>query len=94
MTSQQADRYVSFQGIDCDGRAQLILSYIEQYLNAPPHDSPWLDYFQQKLRDRASLGQDELHFVASQINNIQAFFEDYEDQKALALLEQVEEECC
>jgi hypothetical protein len=94
MTKQKTDRYTSFQGIDCDGRAKLILNYVEQYLNSPTHHSPWLDYFQQKLRDRVSIGQDELHFVSSQINNIQALFEDYEDKKALALLEQLEEECC
>ncbi|MFP4132903.1 MAG: N(2)-fixation sustaining protein CowN [Halothece sp.] len=94
MTTEQTDRYISFQGIDCDGKARAILNYIEQYVNSPPHHSPWLDYFQQKLRDRVSIGQDELHFVASQINNIQALFEDYEDNQALALLEKVEEECC
>lgn len=94
MTQQRTDRYVTFQGIDCDGKAQRILTNIEQYLDAPPHDSPWLDYFRQKLRDRASIGQDELHFVGSQINHIRAFFEEYQNEQALALLEQVEEECC
>ncbi|MGF1498309.1 MAG: N(2)-fixation sustaining protein CowN [Elainellaceae cyanobacterium] len=47
-----------------------------------------------KLRDRLSLGQDELHFVGSQMNNIRALFEEYEDDQALDLLEQVEEDCC
>ncbi len=94
MINEKTDRYISFQGIDCDGRGQKILSYIEQYVDAPPHYSPWLDYFQQKLRDRVAIDQDALHFVSSQINNIYALFEEYEDTKALDLLEKVEEECC
>lgn len=94
MTTEKTDRYVSFEGIDCDGKSKRILNYIEQYLTSPPHESPWLDYFRQKLRDREALGQDELYFVGSQINPIQSLFEEYNDTEALALLEQVEEECC
>jgi len=41
------------------------------------------EQFQQKLRDRVSIEQDALHFIGSQINNIDALFEDYEDTKAL-----------
>ena len=94
MTTEKTDRYVSFGGIDCDGKSKRVLSYIEQYLASPPHESPWLDYFRQKLRDREALGQDELYFVGSQINHIRSLFEDYDDTKALDLLDQVEEECC
>lgn len=94
MAEQDPNRYVSFQGIDCDGRAADILSAIQQYIDSPPYESPWLEYFRDKLRDRAALGQDDLYFVGSQINNIHALFEEYEDQAALHLLEQVEEECC
>ena len=94
MTTEETNRYVSFGGIDCDGKSKRVLSYIEQYLASPPHQSPWLEYFQQRLRDRKALGQDELHFVGSQINHIRSLFEDYNDTEALSLLEQVEEECC
>lgn len=94
MITEKTDRYISFQGIDCDGRAHQILNYIEQYIDSPPPHSPWVDYFQQKLRDRVSIEQDALHFIGSQINNIYALFEDYEDTKALDLLEKIEEECC
>ncbi|AFZ43790.1 hypothetical protein PCC7418_1607 [Halothece sp. PCC 7418] len=94
MTTEKTDRYVSFEGIDCDGKSKRLLSYIEQYLASPPHESPWLDYFRQKLRDREALGQDELYFVGSQINPMRSLFEEYNDNEALVLLQQVEEECC
>lgn len=94
MTKQNIDRYVSFQGLDCDGKAKQILNSIEQYLHSPPHHSPWLDYFRDKLRRRLSLGQDELYFVACYVNDIRSLLEDYEDREALELLERVEEECC
>ncbi len=88
------DRYVSFQGLDCDAKARQVLAYIEQYVANPPHPSPWLDYFRLRLANRQQLGADELYFVGSQINHVRALFEDYDNPEALALLEQVEEECC
>jgi len=94
MTQKTTDRYISFQGIDCDGKAHRILSYIEQYVEEPPRYSPWLAYFQKHLSSRISLGQDDLYFVGSQINSIRSLFEDYDDTEALALLEQLEEDCC
>ena len=94
MSQQNMDRYISFQGIDCDGKAHRIMNWVKQYIESPPHHSPWPEYFQAKLRNRHSLGQDDLFFVCSQINNINSLFEEYEDAKALNLLEQVEEDCC
>ncbi|MEM7594796.1 MAG: N(2)-fixation sustaining protein CowN [Cyanobacteria bacterium P01_A01_bin.83] len=94
MSQQKPDRYVNFQGIDCDGRARRILGNIEQYTDNPPHNSPWSNYFQTKCGERLSIGQDELHFVCSQMNNVYSLFDEYEDTDALNLLEQIEEECC
>ena len=94
MTQQKTDRYVNFQGIDCDGNARLILGNIEKYTKNPPHNSSWSEYFRAKLRERVSIEQDELHFICSQMNNVYSLFEEYEDTEALNLLEQIEEECC
>ncbi len=94
MTQPTGDRYVSFRGIDCDGKARQLLEYIKQYTAEPPHPSPWVDYFRTKLANQQSLGQDDLYFVGSQINSVHALFEEYNNEEALALLGQVEEECC
>lgn len=94
MSQQEVDRYVSFQGTDCDRKACSIVNYIEQYVENPPHKNPWLKYFQDALDKRASLGQDPLFLVCSQMNNIRSLFEEYEDENALELLEDIEENCC
>ena len=94
MSQQEVDRYVSFQGTDCDGKACRVVKHIEQYVENPPHSSPWLEYFQDKLNKRASLGQDALFLVCSQMNNIRSLFEEYKNIEALNLLENIEEDCC
>lgn len=94
MSQPNPDRYVSFHGIDCDGKAHRLMAQIQQYVDCPPHSSPWVQYFRQKLSDRQALGQDDLYFVGSQINNIRALLEEYGDTAALAVLEQLEEDCC
>ncbi len=94
MTSNQPDRYTSFQGIECDANARHLLDRIQYHLEHHTQPSPWLDYFQRKLSERQKLGQDELFFVGSQINNIRSLFEQFEDTEALSLLDQVENDCC
>ena len=94
MSQQSINRYLSFQGIGCDEKAHRLMSCIEQYTENPPHSSSWSKYFQVKLSNSLALGQDELFLVCSQMNNIRALFEEYEDAEALELLECVEEDCC
>ena len=94
MAQQKTDRYVNFQGIDCDGQASQLIDYIEKYTKNPPYNSSWSEYFQAKLQERLSIGQDKLHFICSQMNDVYSLFEEYEDTKGLNLLEKIEEECC
>ncbi|MEM8674832.1 MAG: N(2)-fixation sustaining protein CowN [Cyanobacteria bacterium P01_G01_bin.67] len=94
MTESKIDRYVNFQNIDCDGQARCLIDYIKKYTENPPFNSSWSEYFQAKLPEGLSIGQDELHFICSQMNNVFSLFEEYEDTDALNLLEQIEEECC
>lgn len=88
------DRYVTFRGLNCDVNARHLLELMRQHLNQVAPSNPWLQYFNLKLADRQSLGQDELFFVGSQISQMREFFEQVQDDAALALLEQVEEDCC
>ena len=88
------DRYVSFRGLDCDGNARLLLDYLRSHLEGAGTASPWAPYFSMKLEQRIALGQDDLFFVGSQLNDLRSFFEEVKDDAALALLDKVEEECC
>lgn len=93
-SSDTVDRYVSFQGIDCNGNARRVLTYVQQYIDQPVQAGAWAEYFTIKLVERRSLGQDDLFFVGSQISQIRALFEVFGDEAALNLLTQLEEECC
>jgi hypothetical protein len=88
------DRYVSFDGINCDVNASRLLDMIQQHLGDLGPANPWFQYFDLKLASRKTLGQDELFFVGSQICQIREFLEQVHDHAALELLDQVEEECC
>ena len=94
MSQKNVNRYISFEGTDCEAKSCQITSHIKQYTENPPHPSPWSEYFRDKLESSLALGQDELFVVCSQMNNIRSLFEEYEDTEALNLLEQVEEDCC
>jgi hypothetical protein len=88
------DRYVSFDGIDCDSNASRLLEIIQQHLSEMQPLAPWPRYFDLKLASRKTLGQDDLFFIGSQICQIREFLEQVHDHEALELLDQVEEECC
>ena len=94
MSQKNVNRYVSFEGTDCEEKSHQIIGYVKQYTEKPPRSSPWSDYFRDKLESSLALGQDELFLVYSQMNNVRSLFEEYEDTEALNLLEQVEEDCC
>lgn len=93
MTNKK-DRYVSFQGIDCDQQASRIIECMQKYIKNSSDNKVWSQYFQVKWEESLSKGQDELNFICSQINNIYSLFEEYNDTEALNLLEKIEEECC
>ncbi|MEM1254983.1 MAG: N(2)-fixation sustaining protein CowN [Cyanobacteria bacterium P01_H01_bin.21] len=94
MSQQNVNRYISFEGTNCEDKSCQIVSYIKRHTDNPSHPSPWSEYFRDKLDSSFALGQDELFVVCSQMNNVRSLFEEYEDTEALNLLEQVEEDCC
>jgi hypothetical protein len=94
MAQKKVNRYISFEGTDCEEKSCQVISYVRQYIEKPPHPSPWSEYFREKLDSSSGLGQDELFVVCSQMNNVRSLFEEYEDTEALNLLEQIEEDCC
>lgn len=94
MSQKKVNRYISFEGTDCEEKSCRIIRHVKQYTEKPPHPSHWSEYFRNKLERGPALGQDELFIVCSQMNNVRSLFEEYEDTDALNLLEQVEEDCC
>jgi len=91
---QKTDRYLSFEGIDCAGNARRIMEYIvRNQASAGPGEAFWA-YFMAKRQPTHGLAPDDLFLVHSYINQIRELFENCGDTEALALLMQVEEECC
>ncbi|MGC9420607.1 MAG: N(2)-fixation sustaining protein CowN [Rhodovulum sp.] len=92
MNDVTLDRYVSFQGIDCDGNADRLMDILSRQMTDA--ESPWVEYFDRKLAEKQRMGADNLHFIGSQMNTLSAFFEELGDAEALKLLSHLEETCC
>jgi len=93
-SNQQNDRYVSFSGIQCDVRADELIARLKEALYTLPEDHRWRGYFDQKFAQQTAQGADNLHFVGSQMNTLNAFFEEMDDAIALDMLWQLEQNCC
>lgn len=92
MNDQTPDRYVTFCGIDCDRKADRLLGMLAEHMKQS--DSRWVGYFEKKLGEKARMGNDNLHFVGSQVNSLYSFFEELDDEAALELLWDLEQNCC
>lgn len=92
MTDQAPDRYVSFTGIDCNGNAARLMAMLDAHMQNS--QSRWVGYFQTKQEERRRMGNDDLHFIGSQLNTLRAFFEELDDEAALDLLWDLEQTCC
>ena len=90
----KADRYVSFQGIDCAGHARKIMEMIERIVSVEGQGNAFWDYFMKKRAGGSGPKPDDLFLIHSHINEIKDLFESWGDRDAILLLLQVEEECC
>ena len=93
-SSREPDRYVSFNGIDCNGNARRVMELIEKHLADSGQSEPFWEYFMGKRTPRSAPPPDDLFLVHSHINQIRELFEELANQEALALLFLLEEECC
>ena len=87
------DRYMSFDGIDCDGNARRVMACIEDLMAAGQGSAFW-DYFMAKRSGGSGLRPDDLFLIHAHLNQVRELFEESGADDALALLEQLEEECC
>jgi hypothetical protein len=88
------DRYISFEGIDCDGNADRVMACIERLLEQPDCGNAFWDYFMNKRTGGSGPRPDNLFLIHSNINQVRELFESCRDEEALDLLFKLEEECC
>ncbi|GAC1465775.1 MAG: hypothetical protein PVSMB11_01100 [Desulfuromonadaceae bacterium] len=94
------DRYVSFIGIEGDKNSRELMAMLRRHIDDPHKTNRFWELFNNKLQRVGQPDQnggrcpDELLLIHSYINNIRELFEQYDDQTALALLEQIETESC
>jgi N(2)-fixation sustaining protein CowN len=97
---EKPDRYVSFRGIEGESNSRELIAMLRRHIDDPEKTNRFWEQFKEKL---ARVGQpnensgrclDELFLIHSSINNLREFFEEQNDQPALALLGQIEEESC
>ncbi|WP_068712761.1 N(2)-fixation sustaining protein CowN [Vibrio tritonius] len=93
-TTQDVDRYISFEGIKCNQNADRLMGMLEHNLTQQIGDTKWQTYFADKLAHQQRCGHDNLHFIGNQMNILFDYFTQCDDQPALALLYQIEQECC
>ncbi|MES9942364.1 MAG: N(2)-fixation sustaining protein CowN [Candidatus Thiodiazotropha sp. 6PLUC2] len=92
--SKATDRYISFEGIDCDGNAKAVMSCIERIIEMPGYSNAFWDYFMKKRAGGSGPKPDELFLIHSNINQVRELFESSQDEEAMNLLLMLEEECC
>ncbi|ADU65717.1 hypothetical protein Selin_0982 [Desulfurispirillum indicum S5] len=93
-TESTIDRYATFKGIDCDGRAGILMQRIEKLAADPLAASPFWAYFLAKRTPRSGPKPDDLFLIHTNINQLYELFEQAEDEESLAMLEWLEEHCC
>ena len=100
MDQSATDRYVSFKNIDCEGNSRRLMALLRHHIDDPAKSNPFWEKFKEKLElvgqpaSNSGRNLDELFLIHTYINNLYEIFEEYEDEKALALLRQIERECC
>lgn len=91
----KTDRYITFEGLECDDQARRVLNCIRDCIESPAGSpSSWSAYFERKLDEITRMGQDELFVVGSQVNYIRELFEHHGHREGLDLLDRIEDECC
>lgn len=91
---KKTDRYITFTDIDCDGNARRLMEMLDHHLAIPGRSNVFWEYFNQKRAGGSGPKPDDLFLIHCNINQVREFFETWEDEAALELLQQIEEECC
>ena len=100
MNETCTDRYVTYKNIDCEGNSKRLMALLRRHIDDPARSNPFWEKFKEKLALVGRPGEnggrsiDELFLIHTYINNLYEIFDEYEDEDALVLLQQIERECC
>jgi len=100
MTKNSTDRYVTYANIDCEGNSKKLMQLLRQHIDDPGKTNAFWEKFKGMLDKIGKPAEnndrqvDEIFLIHTYINNLCEIFEEYEDEAALALLDQIERECC
>ena len=92
--TQDGDRYISFVGLDCNGRARRVMACLDEVLDRLGGGGPFWDYFQKKRHPPSGPQPDDLLLLHTHLNQVRELFEAHADAQALALLDDLEHTCC
>ncbi|TXR53030.1 N(2)-fixation sustaining protein CowN [Reinekea thalattae] len=93
-TGTTKDRYVTFCDIECDRNANELIAKLDRLIAEGRGSEQWRHYFRQKREEQLAREHDNLHLIGNQINPLYEFFNEVEDEQAVELLYQIEQECC
>ena len=62
-STSTTDRYISFDGIDCDGNARILMSYIRRHIDTPEKTNKFWEYFKQKAEGGSGPKPDDLFLI-------------------------------
>jgi len=88
------DRYVSFLGLDCSGRARRVMARVDHHLAIDGRRTAFWQYFDKKRTATSGPAPDDLLLIHSCINQVRELFETWQDEEGLALLDDLEVNCC
>lgn len=97
----QRDRYVTFNNIDCYENSALVLDAMNELFKEKPESknelwSSFMEKIPQNYREvfEKENNKDTLYLVCANVFYIYDLFDEYDFEKGLEVLEQVELECC
>lgn len=94
MSCGQRDRYISFQGLDCDGQAERLLARIEMLIARPAVSNLfWQKFAAQIAAMRSGEGADPLYLLHANVYYLRDLLEAHGGSADLLALDLLEEEC-
>jgi hypothetical protein len=92
--SADLDRYVSFIGLDCDGKAERFATALREALDGTDAVDPFWVYFRAKLDGERGPAHDALYHIHCHLNDLRDLLARADQPALIPLLETLEHECC
>ena len=93
-TPQGLDRYVSFIGLDCDGKAERFVAALREKLPDGDAADPFWTYFRAKLDGELGPSHDALYHIHCHLNDLRDLLGRAGEAELVPMLETLEHECC